>query len=229
MAMDFVRSLITATPLFGLPEFTPTKTCRPLLLDKELGVYTLGDRWRCYDPDGLTDTGLAWSVHDLYLDEPSSEKRLEDVIRKHDVNVVIVDPINRFTRNSISDNDVVRSFLERVDRIIDRNRDLGLSFVLVCHSNKPPKDGGTWSNYDPLDMYSLAGAASWINVADTVLTCNGNAHTPKKDQMGNAYWNVDVRVFVRHGQQPSGDLSLTVKPSSWPPVRPSEAAKRRTL
>jgi len=102
-------------------------------------------------------------------DAPTPEymlKRFMEVIIKHKVDGIIIDPFNQLSHNRANRDDLyLESFLSTFTRFVQNN---DLYSMIVTHPNKPQKNG-TNKVYSEPDVYDLAGGAMWNNKAYNIL------------------------------------------------------------
>ena len=94
-------------------------------------------------------------------------KRFMEVIIKHKVDGVLIDPYNQLIHDRVGNRDdlYLEVFLNKVKRFA-QNQDI--FFVICVHPNKPQR-GGTNKVYDEPNMYDMAGGAMWPNKVDNIL------------------------------------------------------------
>jgi hypothetical protein len=105
------------------------------------------------------------------LDDPSCREALADVIRAHDMDVVIVGPVTRSGMNEAGTLQEVRDFMALIAAV----RELAarhVTFVLVHHENK----GG-----------QVSGA--WEGAGDTLLHVQGQGHGGTRLFVQKARWS----------------------------------------
>ena len=94
-------------------------------------------------------------------------KRFIEVIIKHKIDGVLIDPYNQLIHDRQGNRDdlYLELFLNKVKRFA-QNQDI---FFLMCvHPNKPQRSGSS-KVYDEPSMYDLAGGAMWPNKVDNIL------------------------------------------------------------
>lgn len=93
-------------------------------------------------------------------------KRFTEVIIKHKVDGVLIDPFNQLIHErSGRDDHYLELFLNKTKRFA-QNWDI---FFLICaHPNKPQYSGSS-KKYDEPSIYDLAGGAMWANKSDNIL------------------------------------------------------------
>ena len=85
---------------------------------------------------------LFWTEHVLKLDTNDGMRVLENWLKVHKPDVLIIDPLYKVLSVNMSDNHAINHVLDELDRIIE---EYGVSIVLVTHSRKPgANEGETW-------------------------------------------------------------------------------------
>lgn len=93
-------------------------------------------------------------------------KRFIEVIIKHKVDGVMIDPFNQLIHERAGrDDHYLELFLNKTKRFA-QNQDI--FFIICAHPNKPEKSGTT-KVFDEPNIYSLAGGAMWANKSDNIL------------------------------------------------------------
>jgi len=215
--MSIGYSLATGSSLWGAPQFA-SATGKVMLLDKELGEDTLAARVGRFfgglGPTDLTSASknfVAFTGNPRFkFDNPANRGVLDKLVEENQPNVVIVDPVSRFLSGSDSDNDAVAHFIETLDVVRDKYRDLGLSYVLIHHFKKPEYDyRGELVHAG--SAYNFRGASRWYDDADAVVTM------VRHEVDGDRHWRLKCETRTRHGAGP-GEFWLSVKPDSSTPV-----------
>jgi len=94
-------------------------------------------------------------------------KRFVEIMIKHKVDGVMVDPFNQLAhdRGRGRDDHYLEIFLNKTKRFA-QNQDI--FFIICAHPNKPEKSG-TARIFDEPSVYDLAGGAMWNNKLDNIL------------------------------------------------------------
>lgn len=217
LVLELARALITASPLFACSDWPVPAPCNVLLLDKELGVNSLLNRWRAVsagmDHDRAGHRFSAANVRWLAIDQDAdSTKILVDAMLQQQTNVLIIDPVNQFTSNSTIDNDMIRRFLDVLDEVQAATASLNSSIIMVHHFKKPP---AKMDEYDALTGYNFSGGATWVNAADTIMTVARHKDFPTgREPHGphGVYWRVNYEVSCRHGEGGGGTRCIEMVP-----------------
>lgn len=107
-------------------------------------------------------------------------KRFMEVIIKHKVDGVLIDPYNQLIHDRQGNRDdlYLELFLNKVKRFA-QNQDI--FFIICAHPVKPQRLGST-KMYDEPSQYDLAGGAMWDNKSDNILCYHRpNFFTDPKD------------------------------------------------
>lgn len=231
-AVELTRALCTCTAVGGPGgPWAGRKPARVLYLDRELGEWSFANRWRNYDAlRAIGDDLIVMPLRKkMVLDSLMERRRMIEYIKKERINVLVVDPVNRFVTGPITDNEVVGQFIDGVDAILDACTAHGLAAVLIAHNNKPTKPSGNQAAPDPHDIYSMQGGANWVNYSDSVVTVAREKRQHDLDPAtGNRFWDVTVEAVQRHGEPPD-KFVLQIMPAAQPPVvlKPVAAPAKR--
>ena len=96
-------------------------------------------------------------------------KRFMEVIIKHKVDGVLIDPFNQLIHDRGGrDDHYLEVFLNKTKRFA-QNQDI--FFVICAHPNKPQHSGSS-KKYEEPTAYDLAGGAMWFNKSDNILCYN---------------------------------------------------------
>jgi hypothetical protein len=114
----------------------------------------------------------------------------------------------------------VRRFLEFVDVLIDRFKDLGLSVIMTHHFKKPAHD---WqgNEVDPLSTYNFRGGSRWGDDVDALICM-------RRHDDDEQHWRLECEPTLRHGGSME-NFWLDVRPESTPPVTEWHRPERRRL
>ena len=147
---------------------------------------------------------------------------LERQIRRHQPDLVVINPVYLYIQGSVSDDETASAFLSGLDRINANNGDR-VGYILVHHTGKPPK--ATEEKRDTMDwetVYAGIGTSFWANWPRCSMLLE-----PRKDQgryylrLGKAGTNAGV---VREYQIPDGmgGLDKVVESVTKIPIKHSQ-------
>lgn len=116
------------------------------------------------------------NAHFFYIypkdDSPTPDyvlKRFMEVIIKHKVDGVMIDPFNQLIHERQGrDDHYLELFLNKTKRFA-QNQDI--FFIICAHPNKPQYSGSS-KKYDEPSIYDLSGGAMWANKSDNIMCYN---------------------------------------------------------
>lgn len=173
-------------------------------------------------------------------------KRFMEVIIKHKIDGVMIDPFNQLAhdRGRGRDDHYLEIFLNKTKRFA-QNQDI--FFVICAHPNKPEKSG-TARIFDEPSVYDLAGGAMWNNKLDNILCyhrpnffvdpkdawCTYSSQKIKKQKLNGIPGKVNFvfdrfksRFFELQGEPAGGEVGfnpLEDKPNQLPFVASANAS-----
>lgn len=196
-------TLIDGGKIFGHPEWRAQKA-RVLLIDRELGKYTLPKRLRGIigpaDAQKLAGSRVLSRPLGFNLTDPSCVSWITTFCKDNGIDVVILDPIGRMSMFDLAD--ITSTY--RLQDVFDAIQGEKISVIFSVHDKKPPR-GRESQNWDPLDVYNARGAGL-VEDADAIL---GLSRKPGRLVLSHESWALDCRLTLRHGESP-GDFVLHV-------------------
>lgn len=198
---EFARALSTGSKLFGFSDFH-AEQCRVLLVEYELGEYTLQKRlsgvFERENPAKYGDFLYYVSKQPaLSFDAADGRTAWKEIITDVKPNVVIIDPLGKSHGWDENDNSQMGRLFKFLEQLKAHFKSQELSFVISHHFRKPP-EGKFADEHDPLAMHNFRGANRFFSDPDTLITAaRGNRlSTPWQS------WEVKMRFITRHEAEP---------------------------
>ena len=136
-ALELAASIASGRDFLGFP----TKKSRVLYIDYENHPYSdIRPRLEAmgFKPDELTNL-FYLSLPDLQaLDSPAGGKKLHDMVKNHEIELVIVDTISRAIDGKENENDTWLEFYKHTGKILKRD---GITFLRLDHTGKDTSKG----------------------------------------------------------------------------------------
>lgn len=152
---------------------------RVLILSAEGGIRLLQKRLRLaasnVPEEVLERIAAPRELARMKFTRPKDLQRLRDMIRRHRADLVIIDPLIRFSGAKERDEDEVEKVCEALAHVRD---DLGVAMVLVHHTRKRAASNG--KEREATDSADARGSGVWASEADLCLTLEKN----QKDRTG---------------------------------------------
>lgn len=134
LAYDFCFSLATGTPWGGFPVTAASRKCLLVQTDE-----TRGDLIRCLESRGFSDRLPVYIKSKWTVDHLASLRK--DII-DNGIEVVVIDSLTTVSKSSIfSENDT--EYAKPVLQLKDLAQELGITVLLIHHSNSEGKSRGT--------------------------------------------------------------------------------------
>lgn len=198
--LSLIRSLITGETPFACPRFRVIQPARVLMFEQELGEAGLQRRSR------MVLSGIGEHEEIRYLSRNpdvsfSTDKGYELIgneIAEFRPNVVIFDPIGKCFHGDENSNQEVGLLWQKIDRLLRLGAREQMSVVLSAHFGKPPNGDRNRAGHDPLDPYSVRGAAKWFDDVDALITLSRLQNLPTQHQS----WRLQARFELRHDEVP---------------------------
>lgn len=214
IAMEYSRSLMGATPLFGKSSFAVGSPARVLYYEQEVGEFgvqkrlgnVFGDLMR-HSPGLLEDRFFVLSKEpEIQLDTEDGIKYIEDDIDRICPNVIIFDPVDALHTGNDNDKQHVGNLIRVTELLREKFRALDLSVILIHHFKKPPDNEKFRENHDWLSPYNFTGSQRWFGAPDTLNTYH---RLPGQRGGGHESWLLNTRFILRQDECPP-DMRLTV-------------------
>jgi hypothetical protein len=202
ITLSIIRSMLLGEPLFGYSKWQ-VKAKRVLLLEKEVGRYGLKDRLTQVFADNME----ALKDNFFIVSQPigftfSDPKACDELKAKVDdmgIDLIIIDPINRFHFWKENDNEAMTLLVERLQALQEEK----IGVICTHHFSKPPK-GLYATGLDPLNMHNFRGANKLIEDASCIFAVDR-----QKGSVGFG-WKLHGRFIVRHGVGEVDDFALHI-------------------
>lgn len=201
-AMEIGRSLVTGRNPFDCPFLSCPEKANVLLLDGELGKWTLKDRMSktfASEPDKEAMSKRFFQISQprgVRIDSSGHVDLIVRWIRECGANVLIIDPISKFHSYDENSNTEIARLFGKLEDIQDRCSDLDLSIILAHHTAKPPTMPGP--DFNKFSPYVFRGAAKFFDSPDSLVVCN---RIPKV-KIGENGWIVETSWTLRSGISP---------------------------
>lgn len=197
LCASFIRSLTLGEPLFGNPEWPVVKS-KVVLVESEVGI-PLGKRLKqvFHDcPENLKEVGVLSRPQGFALNYPACQVWLREQIKKHEIDVLILDPVNDLHTMAENDNSETNKLLQ----IIADIQGAETAVIMSHHTSKEPR-GQYADGFDPLDMQNARGASKLNNSVDTFLMLHRRPGR-LNESLAEDSWVLDARwAKIRHAER----------------------------
>ena len=209
--LELARSLALGKRPFECPHIKVPEKARVLVIDQELGEWGVQERLKKImegDPEEVLREyffGVS-KARDLRLENPDSIRRIVELCQALSANVLILDPIGKMHSYDENDASQINRLMNRLDEIIDKCKDTGLSIIFSHHFGKPIRDPRVELTVDQLfTPYNFRGSTRWYDDPDTLVTCN--KFTPRRS--AHKWWRIVSRWECRQGLGPPEFITFT--------------------
>lgn len=202
LLLNMARALGTGENLYDIKEM-PTKECKVLLVEQEVGEISLQDRVSriCHkiNPQKLHDNLFYVSrIPEIQLDTNEGQHIIKELLDEVRPNVLILDPIGKLHGYEENSNSQIGDLFKTFEEFKKLNPDDNLSIVYSHHTRKPTGFIPGAPPIDALDPHKARGSSRWFSDPDTIIT------TERVDTQKNPWekWKVRMRIILRHGGGP---------------------------
>jgi hypothetical protein len=168
ITLDLARALVRGEPVFGLPEWTPTRRCRVALFEEEGRRRKLLDRVRLvfgHFDDATDENFLIRFRHGVTFMDEGWIAEITDVLKREEIDVAFFDPFQRMTpgldENSARDQRLVWDNINRINSECSTT-----ALGLVHHSNKDKRSGLGWNAIRGSSVFG--GEVDWVMIVEKI-------------------------------------------------------------
>jgi AAA domain/CHC2 zinc finger len=166
--LDLSRALVRCEPVFGVPEWTPTRASRVAIFEEEGRKRKLLDRLRLvfgYYDEATDENLLVRFRHGVTFTDEGWVAEIADVLQRERIDVAFFDPFQRMTpgidENSARDQRIVWDNINRISAECPTT-----ALGLVHHANKDKRNGLSWNSIRGSSVFG--GEVDWAMIVEKV-------------------------------------------------------------
>jgi hypothetical protein len=212
--LEIARALSQGQTPMSCPHLSIPNPAKILMIEQEIGPWGLQARanriFAGENKELLRSNfhGIS-QIRGLRLDQPDATKWIADQIHSVQANVLFLDPIGKLHGYDENDAGQINRLMYKLEDILERCRDLGLSIVFSHHFAKPSRDPKIELTDEQLfSPYNFRGSTRWYDDPDTLITVN--KLNILKPSTTHKWWAIKTRWECRQGEGPPEYMTFSI-------------------